>query len=69
MPEMISEAAAAAEEVAATGETVVSVDLSAVSQQLDSIIALETAQVAAQFILIGLVLGVAVALIIGRLWR
>ncbi len=63
------EAALVAEEVAAPGETAVPVDLSAVSLQLDNITALETAQVAAQCVLIGLVLGAVVALIVGRLWK
>ncbi len=63
------EAALVAEEVAAPGEAAVPVDLSAVSLQLDNITALETAQVATQCVLIGLVLGAVVALIVGRLWK
>ncbi len=69
MPELLTEAATVAEEVAAAGETAGSVDLATVSQQLDKITALETAQVAAQCVLIGLVLGAVVALIVGRLWK
>lgn len=65
----ILEAAAVAEEVAAPGETVASVDLTTVSQQLDLLTAVEHTQLSAQFVLLGLILGAVVAVIIGRLWK
>ncbi len=69
MPEMILEAATAAEEVAAVGETAEFVDLSVVSQQLDQIMAWQVAQLCVASILVGAVLGVAVALVIRGLWK
>ncbi len=63
------EAVAGVEEVAAPGETVGSVDLTTVSQQLDTIIALQKTQSCNQWALMGLILGIVIALIIGRLWK
>lgn len=53
----ILEAATVAEEVAATGEIVESVDLTTVSQQLDQIIAWQSGQFLALWVLVGCVIG------------
>lgn len=63
------EAAAMAEEVAATGEIAGSVDLTAVSQQLDQVIIWQAAQFTTLWVLIGAVIGLAVAMVLGRFWR
>ncbi len=63
------EAVAGVEEVAAPGETVGSVDLTTVSQQLDVLTASVHAQLSVQLVVLGLILGVAVAQVIGRLWK
>ena len=63
------EAAAVAEEVAAMGEIAGSVDLTTISQQLDQVILWQAAQFATLWVLIGVVIGVAVALVIRRFWR
>lgn len=64
------EAVAGVEEVAAPGETVGStVDLTTVSQQLDTLTVSVHAQLSLQLVLLGLILGVAVAQVIGRLWK
>ena len=63
------EAAAVAEEVAAAGETAGSVDLTTVSQQLDVLTVSVHAQLSAQLVALGLILGVVVALVVGRLWK
>lgn len=63
------EAVTVAEGVAAVGETAVPVDLTTVSQQLDQIMAWQVAQLCIASILVGVVLGVAVALVIRRLWK
>ncbi len=65
----ISEAVAGVEEVAASGETVGSVDLATVSQQLDTLTVSVHAQLSVQLVMLGLILGVAVAQVIGRLWK
>lgn len=46
-----------------------SVDLTAVSQQLDVLTAVEHTHLNAHFVLMGLIMGAVVALIIGRLWK
>ncbi len=69
MPEMILEAATAAEEVAAVGETAGSVDLAAISQQLDQIILLQLVQVLCLGLIAGAIIGVAAAKAIGRFFR
>ncbi len=68
MPEIL-EAVSLAEEVAVPGEAAEFVDLSVVSQQLDQIMAWQVAQLCIASILVGVVLGVAVALVIRRLWK
>ncbi len=45
------------------------VDLATISQQLETMTALQMAQASNQWALMGLILGVVVALVIGRLWR
>ncbi len=63
------EAVAGVEEVAVPGETVGStVDLTTVSQQLDVLTASVHAQLSVQLVVLGLILGVAVAQVIGWLW-
>lgn len=69
MTPALLEAAAAAEEVAAAGEAVGSVDLTTVSQQLDQVITWQMAQFGTQWVLIGCVIGVVVALLFRRFWR
>ncbi len=69
MPELFSEAAAVVEEVAAAGEIAGSVDLTAISQQLDTVIVWQTVQASNQWVIMGLILGIVVALVIGRTWR
>ncbi len=70
MLETILEAATVAEEVAATGETAVPADLLAtVSQQFDQIVLLQLVQVLCLGLIVGAIVGVAVAKVIGRLWR
>lgn len=64
-----SEVATVAEEVATTGETVGAVDLLTVSQQLDQVITWQMAQLCTMWVFIGVVIGVAVALVIGRFFR
>ncbi len=64
------EAVAGVEEVAVPGETVGStVDLTTVSQQLDVLTVSMHAQLSVQLAMLGLILGLAVALVIGRLWK
>ncbi len=65
----VLEAATVLEEVAGAGEAGEFVDLSVVSQQLDQIMAWQVAQLCVASILVGVVLGVAVALVIRRLWK
>ncbi len=69
MPELLSEAAAVAEEVAAAGEIAGSVDLTTISQQLDQIMTWQMALVFSLAIIAGIIIGVAVAQVIGRTWR
>lgn len=64
-----SEVATVAEEVAATGETAGAVDLLTVSQQLDQIIAWQSGQFLALWVLVGCVIGAAVGKAIGRYLR
>lgn len=63
------EAVSVAEEVAVTGETSSTVDLTMVSQQLDHIILLQYVQVVCLGLIVGAFVGTAVAKVIGRLWR
>lgn len=65
----LSEVASVLEEVASSGETAEFVDLSAVSQQLDFIIHLQQIQVLCLGLIAGAIIGVAVAMAIGRLCR
>ncbi len=65
----VLEAVTVADEVAAPGETVGSVDLTTVSQQLDTLTALEYTQVGVQIFIMGLILGAVVARIIRRMWE
>ncbi len=69
MPELLSEAAAVAEEVAAAGEIAGSVDLTAISQQLDQILTWQMALVFSLAVIAGIIIGVAVAQVIGRTWK
>lgn len=69
MPETITEAAAVAEEVAAPAEIVGSVDLTTISQQLDTVITWQTVQASNQWVIMGLILGIVVAVIIGRTFK
>ncbi len=70
MPELLSEAAAVAEEVAAAGEIAGSaVDLTTISQQLDQIMTWQMALVFSLAVIAGIIIGVAVARVIGRTWR
>ena len=66
---LISEAATMVVEVSPMGETVPSVDLLTVSQQLDQIIVWQAGQIALLSALVGCILGLALACIVGRLWR
>lgn len=66
-PELL-EAAAGLEEVASSGEAVVSVDLTTVSQQLDQVILLQEQQLSLIAVLIGCILGITVVKWIARLW-
>ncbi len=68
MPDLL-EAAAGVEEVAAPGETVGSVDLTTISQQLDQVIVWQAANFGTQWILIGCLIGAVVALVIGGIWK
>ncbi len=69
MPDLL-EAAAVAEEVAAAGEIAGStVDLTTISQQLDQIITGQMAVVFSLAVIAGIIIGVAVARVIGRTWR
>lgn len=68
MDELLT-AATGAEEVAVLGETVGSVDLTTVSQQLETMTAWQAAEVGSQWVLIGCLIGAIVALVIGRMWR
>lgn len=63
------EAVTAMEEVAGAGEAVESVDLTTVSQQLDQVMTWQMAQIFALALIAGIIIGVAVALVIGRTWR
>lgn len=69
MPEALLEAAAMAEEVAAAGEIVESVDLATVSQQLDQIMTWQAAQFCGICVLIGVILGVVLARTVARVWK
>ncbi len=68
MPDLL-EAAAGVEEVAAPGETVGSVDLTTISQQLDQIMTWQMALAFVLAVIAGIIIGVAVARVIGRTWR
>ncbi len=68
MPDLL-EAAAVAEEVAAAGEIAGSVDLTTVSQQLDQIMTWQMALVFSLAVIAGIIIGVAVAQVIGRTWK
>lgn len=63
------EAAAVAEEVAAAGETAGSVDLTAVSQQLDMIAGLLVVVVLGLGLVAGIILGSKLAQIVRELWK
>lgn len=67
--EEILEAAGMWEEVAPMEETAVPVDLSVVSQQLDHIVAWQMVQVGVLALLVGCLLGIACARVLGRMWR
>ncbi len=69
MPELLSEAAAALEEVAAAGEIAGSVDLTTISQQLDQIMTWQMAQFCGICVLVGVILGVAFAKVVGKTWK
>lgn len=66
----LHEAALLAEEVSSAqeGETVGSVDLTTVSQQLDQVILLQQQQLSLIAVLIGVILGITVGKWIARLW-
>ncbi len=68
MPDLL-EAATVAEEVAAAGEIAGSVDLTTISQQLDQIMTCQMALVFSLAVIAGIIIGVAVAQVIGRTWR
>ncbi len=69
MPDLL-EAATVAEEVAAAGEIAGSaVDLTTISQQLDQILTWQIALVFSLAVIAGIIIGVAVARVIGRTWR
>lgn len=63
------EAVTVLEEVASPGEGVGSVDLTTLSQQLDQVITWQMAQVFVLALIAGIIIGVAVAKVIGRIWR
>lgn len=63
------EAAAVAEEVAAAGEAVGSVDLTTVSQQLDMITGLLVAVVVGIGLILGVILGSKLAQVVRELWK
>lgn len=67
--EEFSEAVTVAEEVAATGETVVFADLSTVSQQLDRIMTWQAVQFGILVALLGAVLGIAFGKALERMWH
>ncbi len=71
MPETLEilEAVTATEEVAAAGETADPDLLTTLSQQLDTVISWQTVQASNQWVIMGLILGIVVALVIGRMWR
>ncbi len=69
MPELLTEAAAVMEEVAAAGEIAGSaVDLTTISQQLDQIMTWQMVQFCGICVLVGTILGVAFAKVVGKLW-
>lgn len=63
------EAVTVVEEVATAGGTVVPADLSTVSQQLDQLIGWQIAQLGVLCMIVGAIIGVAFAKVIGRMWR
>lgn len=63
------EAATVVEEDAAAGETAGAVDLLTVSQQLDQIIAWQSGQFLALWVLVGCVIGAAVAKTLWGFWK
>lgn len=67
-PAGIFEAVTVAEKVAAPGEAVVSVDLATVSQQLDQMLTWQMVQFCTLCVLIGVILGVAFARVVGKTW-
>lgn len=67
--EQLLEAATVAEEVAAAGETVGSVDLATVSQQLGHILSLEAVLILALGLVAGAIIGAAISPVIRRLWE
>ncbi len=70
MPELLSEAAAVAEEVASAGEIAGSaVDLTTISRQLDQILTWQMALVFSLAVIAGIIVGVAVAKRVGRIWQ
>ncbi len=70
MPELLTEAAAVAEEVSAAGEIAGSaVDLTTISQQLDQILTWQMALFFALAVIAGIIIGAAVARVIGRIWK
>ncbi len=69
MPELLTEAAAVAEEVAAAGEIAGSVDLTTISQQLGQILTWQMAQFCGICVLVGVILGVAFAKVVGKTWK
>lgn len=70
MPDLL-EPVTELEEVASSGETVGSevVDLTMVSQQLDQVITWQEVQLGTQWVLIGVLIGVVIALVFRRFWR
>lgn len=68
VPEIL-EAATVMEEVAITGETVESVDLATVSQQLDHIAALLSSLDVGQMVLTGVLLGACISLLLAVMFR
>lgn len=69
MPELLDAVTVLEEVSSGTGETVGSVDLTTVSQQLDQVITWQAAQLFCMAIIAGILVGIAVAKIIGRLWQ
>lgn len=65
----LSEVTVGVDEIAVPGETVETVDFTTISQQLETMTAWQAAQVSTQWVLIGCLLGIVVALVIGRMWR